>query len=355
MQGSNIAKPPVARAAHVHISDQGQNPARIVARLALIVVAALLVLSIGLFTWYNLAHSGRVYNGVSVLGRELSGLTPDEAAAAITEATAGYPTGNVTVSGVGHTWDLSASDLGVSVDAQRTLDAALLVGRNGNFVQDIGTQIGSVVGSTEIAPVLKTDSAQMDKAIARIAGEVDQAAADSKLDKDADGKVVVTPSASGLTVDRQALAAALTQAVGTQPFGTATLTTQVQAPKVTEADLEGTKAQALSLTEQEITLNAGDQSWTLKPADLRNLLSIDHNGNTLSASLSTDKLASYLVPIAQAVRADPEDASVSIGDDGVVLQKDKAGTELNTQAAIVAIHKRQLKPTAATWTCRSTS
>ena len=126
--------------------------------------------------------------------------------------------------------------------------------------------------------MLKTDSAQMDKAIAQIAGEVDQAAIDSKLDKDADGKVVVTPSASGIIVDRQALATALTQATATQPFGTAALTTQVQAPKVTEVDLEGTKDQALSLTEQEITLSANDQSWTLKPADLRNLLSIDHNG-----------------------------------------------------------------------------
>ena len=128
MQGSNIAKPPVARAAHVNLSDQGQNPAKVVARLALIAVAALLVLSIGLFTWYNLAHSGRVYNGVSVLGRDLSGLTNDEAAAAITEATVGYPTGNVTVSGADHTWNLSASDLGVSVDVQRTLDPPSLLG-----------------------------------------------------------------------------------------------------------------------------------------------------------------------------------------------------------------------------------
>jgi vancomycin resistance protein YoaR len=343
MQGSNIAKPPVARAAHVQLSDQGQSPAKTVTRLALIVVAALLVLSIGLFTWYNLAHSGRVYNGVSVLGRELGGLTHDEAAAAITEATAGYPAGNVTVSGAGHTWNLSASDLGVSVDVPRTLDAALLVGRNGNFVQDIGTQIGSVAGSTQIVPILKTDSAQMDKAITQIAGEVDQAAVDSKLDKDADGKVLVTPSASGVSIDRQALAAALTQATATQPFGTAALTTQVQAPKVTEADLEGTKDQALSLTEQDITLSANDQTWTLKPADLRNLLSIEHSGNTLNAALSSDKLAAYLAPIAQAVHASPEDASVSIGDDGVILQKDKAGTELNTQAAIVAIQQAATK------------
>jgi len=99
MQGSNIAKPPVARAAHVNISNPGQNPARVAARLAIAGVAALLVLSIGLFTWYNLAHSGRVYNGVSVLGRDLGGLTHNDAAAAITEATAGYPAGNVTVSG----------------------------------------------------------------------------------------------------------------------------------------------------------------------------------------------------------------------------------------------------------------
>lgn len=343
MQGSNIAKPPVARATHIHVPDQGQNPAKTAIRLALLGVAALLVLSIGLVTWYNLAHDGRVYNGVSVLGHELSGLTHDEAAAAITEATAGYPTGNVTVSGAGHTWQLSASNLGVSVDVQRTLDAALVVGRNGNFVQDLGTQIGSVVGSTQIAPVLKTDSAQVDKAVAQIAGEVDQAATNSKLDKDADGKVVVTPSASGTLVDRQALAEALTQAASSQPFGTTELTTQVQAPQVTEADLEGAKVQALSLTEQQITLSANDQTWTLEPADLRNLLTIGHNGDTISASLSSDKLASYLAPIAQAVHSSPEDASVSITGDGVVLQDDVPGTELDTQAAIAAIQQAATK------------
>ncbi|HST04595.1 MAG TPA: peptidoglycan binding domain-containing protein, partial [Chloroflexia bacterium] len=337
MQGSNIVKPPVARATHIHVPDQGQPPARAAMRLALLGVAVLLVLSIGLFTWYNLAHNGRVYNGVSVLGRELSGLSHDEAAAAITEATTGYPAGNVTVSGAGHTWQLSASDLGASVDVQRTLDAALQVGRNGNFVQDLGTQLGSIVGTTQIVPVIRTDPAQVDRAVAQIAGEVDQVAVDSALDKDTDGKIIVTPSSSGTVVDRQALTASLTQAASSQPFGAASLVTEVQAPKVTEADLEGTKAQALSLTEQPITLSASDQTWTLEPADLRNLLSIDHNGDTLSAALSSDKLASYLAPIAQAVHADPEDASVSITSDGVVLQEEKAGAELDTQAAIAAI------------------
>jgi vancomycin resistance protein YoaR len=312
-------------------------------RLALLGVAALLVLSIGLFTWYNLAHNGRVYNGVSVLGRELSGLSHDEAAAAITEATTGYPAGNVTVSGAGHTWQLSASDLGASVDVQRTLDAALQVGRNGNFVQDLGTQIGSIVGTTQIVPLIKTDPAQVDKAVARIASEVDQVAVDSALDKDTDGKIIVTPSSSGTVVDRQALTASLTQAASSQPFANASLVTEVQAPKVTEADLEGTKAQALSLTEQPITLSASDQTWTLEPADLRNLLSIDHNGDTLSATLSSDKLASYLAPIAQAVHADPEDASVSITSDGVVLQEEKAGAELDTQAATAAIQQAAAK------------
>jgi vancomycin resistance protein YoaR len=339
MQSSNIAKPPVARATHVNLPNQTQNPLKSTVKLALLAVAAILVVSVGLFTWYNMAHAGRVYNGVSVLGRQLGGLTNDEAAAAITQATAGYPTGNVTVSGENRTWQLSAGDLGVSVDVQRTLDAALLVGRDGNFVQDLGTQVGSVMGSTQIAPVLKTDSAQLDKAIAGIASEIDRAAVDSKLDKDADGKVVVTASSSGTAVDRQALAAALTQASSTQPFGTAAVTTQVQAPKVTEADLEGTKDQALALTEQEITLSAGDHSWTLKPADLRSMLSIDHNGDTMSASLSSDKLTSYLAPIAAAIHTSPEDATVSIGSDGVVLQDDTAGTELNTQAAVVAIQQ----------------
>ncbi|MGA7733356.1 MAG: peptidoglycan binding domain-containing protein [Chloroflexia bacterium] len=349
MQRSDTAQPPAVHATHVHTPDietRDQRPKNIL-KITLLALFGFLAVSLGLLAWYTLSHDGRVYKGVSVLGTSLGGLTHAEAQAALTEAATGYPTGAVSVSGAGKTWHFSPADLGVALDVERTLDAAFGVGRSGDPLGDLGTQLGSLTQGAEVAPLLKSDSALIEAAAARIASELDRPAVDSQLRKSADGVVMVTPSASGLNVDRQKLSADIAAAISAEPFGTVEVHTQVHAPKITESDLEGTKAQALLLTEQPITLTSGEQTWTLETEDLRRMLAITHNGASAEAALAHDEIARYLAPLAEALYAEPVDAAITIGKSTVTLDEDQPGQNLDVEAAASAIQQAAASQDAA--------
>jgi vancomycin resistance protein YoaR len=352
MQGTSTAQPPTVHATHISAPEQeygasGRSGGPL--RYAGIAVAALVFLLAALLAWYEVGHSERIYKGVSVLGRDLSGMSRDEATAALTEATAGYPGGSVTVNGAGQTWTFAAADLGVSADVQKTLDAAMSVGRSGNLLDNLGTQLGAFFGGSETAPVLKQDAASIDKIVAQIAAQVDTPAIDSKLEKDASGVVNLTASAEGLAVDRAALRQSLTTASASVPFGNVTLTTQAVTPKITEAELQDAKAQALLLTEQPVVLKAGKQSWTIESADLRDFLTLDHAADgTVKAALDNNRLAAFLQPVGQKLLVEPQDATITIGKGTVTLEDDVPGQVLDAPAAIAAIQQAATGADAST-------
>jgi vancomycin resistance protein YoaR len=349
MQRSNTAQPPAVHATHVHTPDieAGHQRPKNILKITALALIGFFAISLGLLAWYTLSHDGRVYKGVSVLGTSLGGLTHTEAQAALTEAATGYPTGAVSVSGAGKTWQFAPADLGVALDVERTLDAAFGVGRSGDTLSDLGTQLGSLTRGAEVAPLLKSDPALIEAAAARIASELDKPAVDSRLQKGADGVVMVTPSASGLNVDTQKLRADIAAAIVAEPFGTVEVRTQVQAPNITESDLEGTKAQALLLTEQPIILMAGEETWTMGTEDLRRMLAITHNGASAQAALAHDEIARYLAPLAEALHSEPVDATITIGKSTVTLEEDRSGQNLDVEAAVRAIQQAAASQNAA--------
>src|SRR6266496_4004625 len=100
MQRSSTAQPPSVHATHISAPEQEYGASRRSGgplRYAVIGAAALVFLLAALLAWYEIGHSERIYKGVSVLGRDLSGMSRDEATTALTGATAGYPGGSVAV------------------------------------------------------------------------------------------------------------------------------------------------------------------------------------------------------------------------------------------------------------------
>src|SRR5947208_3454039 len=179
MQRSSTAQPPSVHATHVSAPEQGSRTSGRLSkplRFGAVAILAVILLAAGLVTWYEVGHSDRIYNGVRVLGNDLSGMTRDEATTALTAATVGYPLDSVQVSGQGHTWMVPAGEMGVGVDVAKTLDAAISVGRSGNLIDDLGTQLNAFFKGSETTAVLKQDAAAIDKVVARIAADVDKPA-----------------------------------------------------------------------------------------------------------------------------------------------------------------------------------
>ncbi|HKP53849.1 MAG TPA: peptidoglycan binding domain-containing protein [Chloroflexia bacterium] len=308
-------------------------------RAIFIALAALIVALFALYLGYNAAHDGRVYKGVSVLGADLGGMDRAEARAAIEKASTGYPSEKITVSGAGRTWTLAPADLGLSVDADKTLDTAMSSGRSGGFFDSLGV----LFGGAKVAPALKYDKAMLDGAVARIASDVDRPAVDSKLDRDADGKAIITASSAGSLLDRAAARTALEASVAAQPFKPVSVSMRDDSPKVTEAALKASEEQALVITGQSIDLQAGKRAWTIEAQELREMLALTPvEAGKWDVTLDEKALEAYLVPVAEKLRIEPEDAAVILGKDKVTLKEEEAGQELDVPAAIAAIRQASL-------------
>lgn len=344
MQQTDIANPPEVRVAHTQAPDkQPQTTVGAVQRtfrlraFMLVLLLLLLALPASLFA-YRAAHDGRIYRGVKLLGTDLGGMSKAEARTALTRTGAGYPSNGITVHSGAHTWNFTPADLGLGIDADKTLEGAMSVGRAGSFMSDAGTQFSVFFSGTQVTPVLKHDTSLVDKAVARVAADTDRAVVDSKLEQGSDGKVVVTASSMGASLDRVALKGAIEQSLAALPFSPVDATVHELAPKITEAALRSSEAQALRLTEQPITLGSGKHTWMLEPEDLRGMLVLSPTSSGgWSASLDKTALASFLKPVADKVRIDPEDASVVIGKGTVNLNEDVSGKDLDMPAAVEAL------------------
>src|SRR5690606_11541607 len=110
---------------------------RAVSRLALIVAATLLVVSIGLFT-FRAVYAYRVYPAVAVGDVSVGGLTVDEAVAAVEQRARELERGTVTFTWNGKTWSPTLSELGATVHVQELVDAAYALGRDGDAVMRLG-------------------------------------------------------------------------------------------------------------------------------------------------------------------------------------------------------------------------
>ena len=354
MNRTETSGPPPARISHADAHARDGNIEHDAAlghahsspvRAILIGTAALIVLVLLMLFGYGAAHEGRAYRGVQVLGTDLGGKNRSEAEAALATLAAGYPTGQLAVSTGSKTWTFSPADLGVALDTGRTADSALMVGRGGNTLEDTGVRLGALLSGSRVQPVLKHNDALVDKAVATIAAELDRPAVDSKLEQGADGIVQITPSSAGSVVDRSALRAAILSSVASAPFDPVTVSMVDQSPAVTEAVLEASRAEAMLVTEQPISLTAGEEAWTLKPEELREMLALKPTSDPgkWSASLDNNTLAEYLAPIADDIRIEPQDATVVIGKGTVTLKEEKAGAELQVVDAIALIQSAATK------------
>src|SRR5213592_53081 len=104
MQSSSSANPPQAHVDHLQDGPIQTHRRTFPARDAAIGSAAILIALLAILFGYGAAHEGRVFRGVSALGKDLGGMTSEEARAALSAPAAGYPAGSVTVTGAGRTW-----------------------------------------------------------------------------------------------------------------------------------------------------------------------------------------------------------------------------------------------------------
>ncbi len=169
----------------------------LLALFALTIVAG--VVGGGLLFAYS---RGRILPGVSALGVPLGGQTPAEAAAALS---ARWDEQAVTLSDGQRSWPLRPGELGMSLDAAATAEAAALKGRSFDGLRALASEGRDWLA---VAPVWTYDAATAERSLSQIAPQLAVAATNATV-RVVNGRAEAVPATEGRELDMAATLAAL--------------------------------------------------------------------------------------------------------------------------------------------------
>jgi lipoprotein-anchoring transpeptidase ErfK/SrfK len=312
-------------------------------------VLALVLLSIGVIGLilvsqaYNRNYADRIYPGVSVYGVDLSGMTIDEAAAALQSTFPDPAAQPLTLRDGERTWNRTWADLGIKLDSASTAHLAYQVGRAGTPQENQSTQLKALVAGWPISPVIiLPDPAQAAAALEALAPEVAIPPVNAGLIIQPDG-IIAVPAQAGRELDIEATVAALPHAVSVGPEGLVLnlLTTQV---KPALGNPGPAQAQAEALIARPFTLSAYDfltdfsAQWSVEPKVVASWLTVQEvvgeEGVRLVLSAQEDVVRAYLNNLNSQLATD----QVAINVEGTVPGIRAAIEATQSQATVLLAH-----------------
>ena len=129
---------------------------------ALILIATVIGLSL-----YAFGHQGRIYQGVSVAGVNVSGMTETEAVEAVQRDYSIYMNTPLTLTFEGKTYAISPNELGIRLDAQGSVDAAMQYGREGSLWSHSRAWAKGLLTGSDVPAVVTADNSRVDQGRSR--------------------------------------------------------------------------------------------------------------------------------------------------------------------------------------------
>jgi len=312
-----------------------------------------LVLFLGMVLGYNMYHLGRVYPGISVAGIDLSGLSPDQAAALLAQRLTYPEEGRITFKLGQQAWVARPAELGLYLDAQTSAEAAYSTGRHGNLFARLSTQLQAWRQGIDLSPLFVYDQRAAWAYLERIAAQVDQPAVEASL-RIQGAEVEVLPGQVGRQVDIQATLILLEKQLRSLSDGELPILLRETHPAILDASAQAQAAR--TILSAPLTLVVPDKGeadpgpWTFEPQALAGMLSIERvespEGARYQVGLNPDQLRSFLQGIAPELERAPANARFIFNDDTrqlELIQSAVIGRKLNLEATIQAINQRLLE------------
>jgi len=281
------AQPPVSAADEPSQPVQADAPKAPVAKsrrrkpllVALIIVLVLLLAGAGALAALTKQYDGKAKIGTQVAGVNVAGQTAADLAATAQSVGGNF---NLTASLDGQQQTFSMTDLGVTLDAQKTAQQALAAD-SGKF--------GWVPFHSADVPLAYSYSAdQIQQVLTKAFVADDQLPQNATVTFDSgSGKYVSTPDAPGLNVDPAPVTAAIDEIARGGSAGTITLTTVNTPATVQAAAADQAATAANALLAQTYTFTAGSKSVTLTPDQLSQFITFPADSGSGAINVGIDQ------------------------------------------------------------------
>jgi vancomycin resistance protein YoaR len=298
-----------------------------------IVAVALLVGVFGCLA-FSASLDGKLYDNVYVNARNIGGLTPDAARAAVNARLDPYLNSPVTLTSDGKQWTPKPADLGMRVDVDRTIDEAYRAGRSGGPLGKLWRAVEMKEGAKQYVPLyVQVDDQVLATYLDGLQTQLGTPERDASVA--VTGKqIVVTPGTDGTKLDRDALKQQLLESAGHLTPTALALPVTFAQPTITTDAAEQAKARADALVALPLSLTFNDKKWDLSRDELVGALRFNA---ALDARIDATALAPRLDAIAGELKQDPQNAVIGWDNQLVVRQSAKNGQRLNVEEALKRI------------------
>lgn len=152
---------------------------------------------------YKSDHADRIYTGITMLGIDLSGMTPAEAQTALAAAVPYTNEEAITLTDPtsGQQWTKTPAELGVAYDLNETVAAAYNIGRTGSPLTQFKEMFNSWYFGTTLAPTIIFDENQLDSTVDQLAAGLQQPAINATFTADGN-HTNYTPSQVGRQLNK---------------------------------------------------------------------------------------------------------------------------------------------------------
>ncbi len=313
-------------------------------------MALFFILLLGALTFFDMSAVGRVYPGVSVAGIDLSGLSLEEATAALTEQVTFPENGKIVFQDGERTWIARPSELGLAFDTVTSASAAYNLGRERHPITRLFSRLGAWYSGRDLPPLMIYDERVAMQYLEGIATRVNQPTIDASLTVSGTN-VIVSPGQIGRTLDTQAVLAELQPQMQTLTDGLLPLIIHESPPIILDASQQAAIArQILSapLTLIVPSAQSGDPGpWTFPPDQLAGMLKIERvdteAGATYQVGLDAEQLRTFLNDLIPQLARNPANARFIFNEETRQLepiQPSVIGRSLDIEATLHAINEK---------------
>ena len=326
-------------------SPLGQALASLVLGLAMFLFLVLLVPLV-----YGMTYAGRIFQGVSVSGVELSGLTPQEASVVLAQQIQYPQTGRIVFQDGANVWVATPNQLGLYLDSQTTALAAYNVGRAGGPLQRIGDRLQAWASGVNLPPLFVFDEHAAEKYLKNIAAQVDRSIIEASLGVSG-VEVVVRSGQVGRTMDVPAALEALRVQLPTLTDGIIPLVVVETAPIILDVTAQADLARRIlsaPLVLQLPSAGAGDPGpWTFDTTALASMLAIERvttdGVEQYQVAISSPALRTFLGGVAPGLVQYPNNARFIFNDETQqldLIQGATIGRALDIETTITQINQK---------------
>jgi vancomycin resistance protein YoaR len=282
-------------------------------RLAiLIAIVSLLALFVLAILVDSALYYNKVHTGISVAGREIGGLTHDEAVAVLTREVDDAESNPIILEAGTRTWKVMAADVGTKLDVVGAVDVAMNITRERNFFLDFGRRLKLYFSDIDIPLEGTVDAYKMDDLLHMVAQELDNPPINAGIVVE-DGRVRAVEGKRGKVVDQDKLREDLEALLFTLHATRLEIPLIVKEPEVQAEDNREALEQAQTMISASLRLVSGNDAWTLSSEEIANYLdfaSKDRAGvATLVPYLSAKKLEKFFDSISDKIAIKPVNAT----------------------------------------------